>query len=101
MPNNAYFYIEYLDSYFDSSDFDQPVKTFVDDDGKFENRNGYANYYIKIDQYTIKYITLSANEASVKDSPFNIFDSPKVIKYFSVDTIQTYRYGEDIAFENL
>lgn len=79
--NGQYFYVDVINSYFDSDDYDNPVKEYVDNRLYDYFTFGLSKEY---DMY------LSQNKANTKDSPFSILGNSKEYEFLTVD--ETFRY---------
>lgn len=76
-----YFYVDFLNSYFDADDYSHPVKEYIDNKLYDYFTFGYSKMY---DVY------LSNNKALTKDSPLSISGDVTEYSFVTVDQIHSY-----------
>lgn len=79
--NGNFLLIYMADSYFDASDYSEPVKTYS---------NNILQEYIAIGYGKQYDVYLSPNKANTKDSAFSIFESKTEFDYLSHDFHEQY-----------
>lgn len=76
-----YFYIDFINSYFDANDYDQPVKEYID--------NTLYDYF-SFDLVKEYDVFISRNNAQTKDSPLSLVGGVTDYSFVSVDNFQRY-----------